>query len=82
MIFWEDKFTPVNIKSCESLNVRKHRDIKNIEQYIILDICSKLYFMVKREFTSSKSRGFMGKAIWGMTTSLDLRTKIPIKKQN
>ena len=36
--FWEEKFTPVSTKSCGRQDVRKHRDIKNGEKYIILDI--------------------------------------------
>ena len=27
--FWEEKFTPVNTKSCGRINFRKHRDTKN-----------------------------------------------------
>ena len=36
--FWEEKFTPVNIKNCGCRNFRKHRDIKDDEKYINLDI--------------------------------------------
>ena len=39
---WEEKFKPVNMKSCGRCNVRKHRDIKNGDQYIILDIYSNI----------------------------------------
>ena len=39
---WEDNFTPVNMNFFGRRNVRKHRDIKNGEKYIILDIYSKL----------------------------------------
>ena len=41
-IFREDNFTPVNMKSCGRRNARKHREIKNGEKYIILDISSRL----------------------------------------
>ena len=51
--FWEEKFTPMNMISCERRNIWKHRDIKNGEQYIILDISSKIDCMDKREVTSS-----------------------------
>ena len=34
--FWEDKFTPVNIKSCGRQNVIKQKEIMNGEQYIAL----------------------------------------------
>ena len=41
--FWEEKFTvgeftPVNMKCFDSRNVRKHREIKDSDKYIILDI--------------------------------------------
>ena len=45
--FWEDRFTPVNMKSCERHNGRKHREIKNGVKCIILDIYSKLDFLEK-----------------------------------
>ena len=40
--FWEEKFTPLNVPIFGRCNVMNHRDIKNGEQYIILDISSKL----------------------------------------
>ena len=44
--FWEgnftpSEFTPVNMKHCGHCNVRKHREIKNGENYITLDIYLK-----------------------------------------
>ena len=50
--FLENKFIPVNMTSCGRRNVRKCRDIKNGEKWIILAIYSKLYCMYKREVTS------------------------------
>ena len=55
---WEENFTPVNMTICGSHNIRKHRDINNNEQYIILDVYSKLYYMVKKEVASSYSRNY------------------------
>ena len=51
--FWEDKFILVNVKSCGKRNVRKKREINNGEQYIILEISTKLDCMYKREVASS-----------------------------
>ena len=51
--FWENNFTQLNMKSCGGESVRKHRDIKNGEQYTILDIYSNLDFLNKMEVTSS-----------------------------
>ena len=53
MALWEDKFTPVTMTSCGRKNVRKHRNIKNGEQYIILDIYSYIYCLYKRKLNSS-----------------------------
>ena len=39
--FWEESFTQVNMKNCGRRNVRKHKGIKNINQYITLDISLK-----------------------------------------
>ena len=36
--FWEGKFTPVNMENCGHSNIRKHREIKDDEKYITLDI--------------------------------------------
>ena len=79
--FWEEKFTPVNMKSCVRINVRKHKEINNGEKYIILDISSKLDFLDKREVTSSESKDFMGISGKGLTTSLDISTKSSNNKQ-
>ena len=40
-MLWEENFTQVNTKNGGRRNVRKHRDIKNGEHYIILDISLK-----------------------------------------
>ena len=36
-MFWEENFTPMNMKICGRQNVRKHKEIKNGDQYIALD---------------------------------------------
>ena len=68
--------------SCGRLSVRKHREIKNIKQCIILDISSKIDFLEKRLITSSESRDYMKRPGKGLTTSMNIRTKSPNKKQN
>ena len=69
------------MKSCGSRNVRKHRDIKNGEQYIVVYIYFNLNFLDNKDFTSSESKGYV--VIPGKTliASLDLRNKGPNKKQ-
>ena len=70
--FWEEKFTLVNMTSYGRRSVRKHREINNGDQYIILDISSKLDCMYKRE---------VGLSGTGTTTSMYISTKSSNKKQ-
>ena len=56
---WEYKFAPVNMESFGRHNNRKHREIKNGEQYITLEIYLKLDCLDKSKLTSSKSRYYM-----------------------
>ena len=67
--------------SCGRLNIRTYREIKNAEQYIVLDISSNIDWIDKREVTSSESRGYMVRPGKGMTTSLGIGIKILNKKQ-
>ena len=80
--FWEEEFSPVNMTTCGRRNVKKHRDIKNGRQHIILEISYKIYCVDKRELTSLESKDYMVRLGKGMTTSLYLRTKSPNKKQD
>ena len=41
--FWEDKFTPVIMKSFGRRNASKHTDIKDAEHKIALDISLDIY---------------------------------------
>ena len=50
--FWEEKITLVNMKNCGGHNVRKHRDIKDGEKYIILYISLKFVSLDKIKITS------------------------------
>ena len=64
-----------------SRHFRKHREIKNGEQYIILDISYNIDFLYKSEATSSNPNDYMGIPGKGMTNYLDLRTKMSNKKE-
>ena len=35
---WEENYTQVNMKHCCSCNISKYREIKNGEQYVVLEI--------------------------------------------
>ena len=80
--FLEEKFAPVNMKSYGRRNVRRHREIKNGEQYIILEISYDIYCMDKREDTPLESRHYMARTGKGMTTYMDFREKSPNNKKN
>ena len=51
--FWEEKFTPANMKNCGCLNVRKHSEIKDGQKCITLDIYLKFGSLDKINITSS-----------------------------
>ena len=59
-MLWEEKFTLVNITTCGERNFRENSDIKNVEQYVILYISSKLDYIDKREVASSESKYIYG----------------------
>ena len=67
--------------SCGRHNVRKDREIKNGEKFIILDIHSKIYCLDNMGATSSEPRYYMGLTGKGLTTSLDLRGERSNNKQ-
>ena len=80
-MFWEKKFTLVNMTSCRGYNFRKNIDTNNIKQYIVLGITSKIDFLEKREVTYSESSDSMLIPGKGLNLSLALMTKIPNNKQ-
>ena len=62
-MFWEGKFTgeeklfsDVNMKKCGRRNVRKQREIKGSDKYVILDISLKFDSLDKIKITSSESK--------------------------
>ena len=62
--------------------IRRHKEIKNGEQYVALEIYLKLDCLDKREVTTSGSRDYVRRAGKCLTTALNIRTKIrPNKKQ-
>ena len=50
------KFVLLNITSCGRRNVRKHKEINNSEQNIVLGISLKLDCLLKSQVLSSVSR--------------------------
>ena len=87
--FWEGKFTGkkqdlfeyVNMRNCGQRNVRKHKDIKDsdkcvtLNMYEILNISEKFDNLDKMETKSSESKVKMeGSGKW-LVTALALKTK-------
>ena len=75
--FWEenctgkkDLFESVNMKICGRRKVRKHKEIKNSDKIVTLDISAKFDSLNKMETTSSESKGKLGKSGKGLVTSL------------
>ena len=79
-------FDSVNMKNCGQRNVRKHKEIKDSDElvtlnmYEILNILGKFDDMDKMETTSSGSKVKMeGSGKW-LVTALALKTKARSKK--
>ena len=85
--FWEEKFsgeekftlgdfTPVNMKNCGRHNVRKHKDTRDSDKYINLDILLKFGSIENIIITSSYPKDYLGKSRKGLITSLGLKEKL------
>ena len=78
---WEKKFTPVNMKNCGHCNVRKHREIKDGEKYITLDISLNFGSLDKMKIISSEPKYYLVISGKGLLTSLGLKTIRGSKKK-
>ena len=85
--FWEEKFTgkeilflSVNMKNCGRRKVRKHKDIRDSDNYVTLDISSKFDSLDKIKTTSSKSKRKLERSLKGLVTSLGFNTKVRSQK--
>ena len=72
--FREEKFTPVNIKDCICQNVRKHRDTKDGEKCITLEISLVFGNMDNTKTTLLEPKDYAGRLGKGLITSLGLKT--------
>ena len=85
--FWEEKFTgkenlflAVNMKNCGRCNVRKHKEIKGSDNYVTLDIPSKIYILENMKITSSESKGKLERSGKGLITSLGFKANLRPQK--
>ena len=82
-MFWEGKFTDkkdlflsVNMKNCGRSKVRKHKEIKDSNKIVTLDISAKFDSLNNMETTSSESKEKLERSGKGLVTALDFKTKV------
>ena len=68
------------MKNCGRCNVRKHKEIRGSDKYVILDISSKFDSLDKMKITSSESKGKLERSGKGLIASLGFKTKARSKK--
>ena len=85
--FWEEKFTgkkdcfrSVNMKNCGRRKVRKHKEIKDSDKVVTLNISAKFDILNKMKTTCSKSKGKLVRSGKGLVTALDFKTKVRFVK--
>ena len=82
--FWEEKFTveekftlgdfsAMSRKNCGCQNVRKHSEIKGIDEYITLYISSEFDSLDKMKITYSESEDELGRSRKGLITYKGLK---------
>ena len=77
--FWKENFTlgelkPVNMKNCGHRNIRKHRDIKNGEKYITLEISLSFVSLDEMRIKYSDPKYYLRRSGKGLITSMGLKT--------
>ena len=76
----EDLFLYVNMKNCGRCKVRKHKDIKDSDKIVTLDISAKFDSLNKMETTFSESKGKLERLGKGLVTALDFKIKVRLPK--
>ena len=81
--FWEEKITGkedcfpfVNMKNCGRRKVRKHKEIRDSDKSVTLDISSKFESLNKMKTTSLESKGKLERSRKGLVNALDFKTKL------
>ena len=72
----ESLFLSVNMKNCDSRNVRKHKEIRDSDKYVTLDISEKFDSLNKMETTSSESKEKLERSGKGLVVALAFKTKV------
>ena len=79
--FWEEIFTPVNIKNCVICDVRKHRKIKDGERYITLEIYLDFGSLDKINIKYSEPKYYLVRSGKGLIKYLCIKTIVRSKKE-
>ena len=61
-MFWDENFTPANMKNCGCCNVRKYREIKDGDKYITLEISLDFVSLDKIKITYSEPKYYLGRS--------------------
>ena len=69
-------FTAVNMKNCGRCYVRKHREIKDSDNDITLDISLKFDSLENMIITYSYPKDNLGISVKGLITSLGIKSKV------
>ena len=64
------------MKNSGCINIRKHREIKGSDKYVILEISLKFDSLDSMEITSSESKDILGISGNELITSLGLKAKV------
>ena len=67
---------PVNMKICDRHNVMKHREIKESDEYITLEILLNFGILDNMRITSSEPKDYLGRPGKVLITSLGLETNV------
>ena len=66
----------MNMKSFGCHKVRKHKEIKDSDKYVTLDVSSKFESLEKMKTTISESKGKSERSGKGLVASLGFNTKV------
>ena len=72
----ENLFLSVNMKNCGRCKVRKHKEIKDSDKIVTLEISANFESLNKMETTSSESKEKLERSVKGLVTALDSKTKV------
>ena len=64
------------MKNCGRRKVRKHKEIRGSDKYVILNVSANFDSLENMETTSSESKGKLGRSGKCLVTAMALKTKV------